>query len=195
MASHNVCLTVLRGFNDAYGSWKIICISFLILRISSLDLAITSWPSSPTLPPVGSSRRRMPRPVVDLPQPDSPTTAIVSPLSIEKVMPSTALTWLTVRPRKPPLIGKCCARFSTFNNGCLLGIYLYLLISVPLISINPASDFVAVSLIFKFRQRVANIRCERAAGCKTAAGRHFVRCRYITFNRNQLILRFIVARQ
>src|SRR5699024_217955 len=156
MASHSVCLTVLRGFNDAYGSWKMICISFLILRISSLDMARTSWPSNSTLPPVGSSKRRIARPVVDLPQPDSPTTATVSPLSIEKVMTSTALTWLTVRPKNPPLIGKCCSRFSTFNNG-LFGIQLYLLVSVPLICMDPASDFVAVAEVFEFRQCVANI--------------------------------------
>ena len=39
-----------------------------------------SWPSKVILPPVGSSRRMMQRAMVDLPQPDSPTTPSVSPL-------------------------------------------------------------------------------------------------------------------
>ena len=38
----------------------------------------------------------MQRPVVVLPQPDSPTRPSVSPLRIVKLMPSTAFTWPTV---------------------------------------------------------------------------------------------------
>ena len=38
-----------------------------------------SLPSNSTLPPVGSSSRVISRPMVDLPQPDSPTTPRVSP--------------------------------------------------------------------------------------------------------------------
>ena len=38
-----------------------------------------SRPSKMTLPPVGSSSRVISRPVVDLPQPDSPTRPSVSP--------------------------------------------------------------------------------------------------------------------
>ena len=38
-----------------------------------------SWPSNSIVPPVGSSSRVISRPIVDLPQPDSPTTPRVSP--------------------------------------------------------------------------------------------------------------------
>ncbi len=51
-----------------------------------------SRPSKWTLPDVGSSRRSTSRPVVDLPQPDSPTSASVSPASTSKLTPSTACT-------------------------------------------------------------------------------------------------------
>ena len=47
-------------------------------------------PSSTTWPAVMSNRRRMQRPTVDLPQPDSPTSDSVSPLSMLKDTPSTA---------------------------------------------------------------------------------------------------------
>ena len=43
-----------------------------------------SWPSKMILPPVDSSSRMTQRAIVDLPQPDSPTTPSVSPLRIEK---------------------------------------------------------------------------------------------------------------
>src|SRR6185503_10122243 len=41
---------------------------------------------------VGSVRRRIARPSVDLPQPDSPTSPNVSPLRISRLTPSTAFT-------------------------------------------------------------------------------------------------------
>jgi len=43
-------------------------------------------------PPVGSRRRAIQRAIVDLPQPDSPTTPSVSPAISVKLTPSTALT-------------------------------------------------------------------------------------------------------
>ena len=44
---------VFRGFSDAYGSWKIICMSRRSPR-SSLPLsAVMSWPSNQILPSVG----------------------------------------------------------------------------------------------------------------------------------------------
>ena len=51
-----------------------------------------SRPSNVIEPPVGSSSRAMQRAIVDLPQPDSPTTPSVSPAFSEKLTPSTALT-------------------------------------------------------------------------------------------------------
>ena len=58
-------------------------------------------------PPVGSSSRVSSRPVVVLPQPDSPTRPSVSPLSTSKSMPSTACTAPTCRLSRPLVIGKC----------------------------------------------------------------------------------------
>jgi hypothetical protein len=49
-----------------------------------------SWPSKTILPAVGSSSRVSSRPVVVLPQPDSPTSDSVSPLRTLKSRPSTA---------------------------------------------------------------------------------------------------------
>ena len=43
-----------------------------------------------TVPAVGSISRMIMRPVVDLPEPDSPTSPSVSPLFTEKSTPSTA---------------------------------------------------------------------------------------------------------
>src|SRR5688500_17103185 len=70
------------------------CISRRRARIScSLNLYI-SLPSNHTFPEVGSSSRSRRRPAVDLPQPDSPTSASVSPACSSKLMPSTAWTFL-----------------------------------------------------------------------------------------------------
>src|SRR5699024_3168339 len=178
IASFSVCLTVLRGLREAYGSWKIICISALILRISALLSPRTSCPSNSTLPAVGSSSLRMARPVVDLPHPDSPTTDTVSPLLMVNEISSTALTWLTVRPRKPPLIGKYCLRFSTLRS-CFVVIDFYSLLSVPLFRIDPAPYVIAVFLGFQFRQLAAYVCRMRTARGKTAAGRHFIRSRHV----------------
>ena len=49
-----------------------------------------SVPLTLMLPAVGSISRRIARPTVDLPQPDSPTSASVSPARIESDTPSTA---------------------------------------------------------------------------------------------------------
>ena len=54
--------------------------------------ASTSSPLNCTSPDVGSISRRMQRPVVVLPLPDSPTRPNVSPVSIEKLTSSTART-------------------------------------------------------------------------------------------------------
>src|SRR5690349_21544282 len=47
------------------------------------------------------------RPVVDLPQPDSPTRPSVSPRRTAKSSPSTARTAPLPPPKRPFLIGKC----------------------------------------------------------------------------------------
>jgi len=94
--------TVMRGFNDAYGSWKMIWMSRRKLRSSSPDSDSTFLPSNTTLPELGSIRRSTQRPVVDLPQPDSPTSPSVSPASIWKSTPSTAWMAPTWRRNSPP---------------------------------------------------------------------------------------------
>src|SRR5438105_1192189 len=66
-------------------------------------------------PRVGSIKRRMQRPVVDLPQPDSPTSPNVSPLKISKVTPSTARQTSSL-----PSMGKCLARSRTLTSAPLL---------------------------------------------------------------------------
>ena len=65
-----------------------------------------SSPSNRMLPDVGSISRSTARAVVDFPQPDSPTSANVSPCSRSKEMPSTALTAPTSwRKTMPDRIG------------------------------------------------------------------------------------------
>ena len=61
------------------------------------------------------------RPVVDLPQPNSPTSASVSPGATSKVRPSTARTvptalWKTM----PRFTGKCLVRPETERSGSLM---------------------------------------------------------------------------
>ena len=71
--------TVFRGLSDAYGSWKIICMSRRSARSSPPFSAVMSWPSNQILPSVGSNKRITTRASVDLPHPVSPTRPSVSP--------------------------------------------------------------------------------------------------------------------
>ena len=69
-------------------------------------------------PAVGSIMRRTARPVVDLPQPDSPTSPSVSPRASAKLTPSTALMVPTWRWISTPLrSGKCTLRPSTRSSS------------------------------------------------------------------------------
>jgi len=110
--------TRLRGFSDAYGSWKIIIISRRNGRISVRESLVMSWPRKVIFPSVGSSSFMMQRAIVDLPQPDSPTTPRVSPSRSVNETPSTAFTeatsfWKTM----PRVTGKCFFRFSTTSSS------------------------------------------------------------------------------
>jgi hypothetical protein len=110
--------TRLRGFRDAYGSWKIIISSRRIGRISARESFVMSRPSKMIRPSVGSSSRMMQRAIVDLPQPDSPTTPSVSPFLTLKVMPSTAFTEATSFWKMIPRVtGKCFFRLSTTSSS------------------------------------------------------------------------------
>jgi hypothetical protein len=82
--------TVIRGLSDAYGSWKMICISLRSARSDRLSSVVTFRPWNVTSPDVGSISRRIVRPVVDFPQPDSPTSPSVSPAMMSNETSSTA---------------------------------------------------------------------------------------------------------
>ena len=59
----------------------------------------------------------MERPVVDLPQPDSPTSASVSPACKVKETFSTAWTRPETLPNNPERIGKRVVRLATSSSG------------------------------------------------------------------------------
>src|SRR5574341_467766 len=74
--------------------------------------------SNTTFPAVGSYTLMTAKPVVDLPQPLSPTSPSVSPRWTWKLTPSTALTAPTCRERgKPRKIGKCTFKSWTSSRG------------------------------------------------------------------------------
>src|SRR5262245_8193476 len=79
-------------------------------------------PSKRMSPAVGAMSFMIIRPVVVLPQPDSPTSPTVSPRPMSKVIPSTARTARAgPRPKRPPRTGKCFTRFLTSRSaGCTL---------------------------------------------------------------------------
>ena len=69
-------------------------------------LANTSSPSKKTEPPLLGVRRRIVRPIVVLPQPDSPTRPSVSPSRTVKLTPSTAFTQAVTFCITPERTGK-----------------------------------------------------------------------------------------
>ena len=109
--------TVIRGLSDAYGSWKIICMSRRCRRMFSLLNSNRSAPAKRTCPAVASISRSMSLPSVVLPQPLSPTTPKVSPRPIVRSTPSTALTWACTRPQNPSRTGKYFLRPLTSTKG------------------------------------------------------------------------------
>src|SRR5262245_55817538 len=76
------------------------------------------WPSNKISPDVGASSFMIIRPVVVLPQPDSPTRPTVSPAPMWKLMLSTART-APAGPRERKLwrTGKCLTRFLSWISG------------------------------------------------------------------------------
>ncbi len=68
-----------RGLSELIGSWKIICMRVRNRRSAEPFFVVMSTPSSSIVPEVGSTMRISARPVVVLPQPDSPTSPRVSP--------------------------------------------------------------------------------------------------------------------
>ena len=99
----------MRGSRLAYGSWKTIWSSLRVARSSSWPIVVISLPRKRTDP--GGRRESsdvMPRAVVLLPQPDSPTSPSVSPGCSERSTPSTART-------TPFGVGKWSLSPSTFS--------------------------------------------------------------------------------
>jgi hypothetical protein len=93
-----ICVPIdSTGFSEVIGSCWIseICLP-RIGRISAGDAARRSRPSNRMRPPstraFGGRRRMTAKAVTDLPQPDSPTSARVSPASTAKLT-SRAATW------------------------------------------------------------------------------------------------------
>src|SRR5438477_2927954 len=74
-------------------------------------------PRHSMVPAVGSMSLSTVLPMVDLPQPDSPTRPSVSPWQIEKLTSSTACTLPRARPKTPPRMGKCLVRRPTWSSG------------------------------------------------------------------------------
>src|ERR1019366_8433712 len=88
---------VLVGSSEVSGSWKIIAMSLPRIRRSSSSLRPTSSRSFSlteplTIDPPGGSSPMIDKPVMDLPQPDSPTTPRVSPASMCRSTLPTACT-------------------------------------------------------------------------------------------------------
>src|SRR5262245_43308402 len=94
-----------------------ICISLRRARSARLSMPVTARSWKVTSPDVGSMRRRMVRPVVDLPHPDSPTSPSVSPDMMVKVTSSTACTRATSLEKSPPRMGKYFLRFLTVKSS------------------------------------------------------------------------------
>ena len=113
--------TVMRGLSDAYGSWKIDLhlarAKARAARVSSS--AVTSSPSRPMRPAVGSIRRSTSRPTVDLPQPDSPTSASVSPAREHEATRRRPPSRVDERPaeRRALATTKCFTRPSATSDG------------------------------------------------------------------------------
>src|SRR5437868_2022035 len=90
--------TVKRGFNDEYGSWKMICISRRNARNSFFLTRQISVPSNTIFPADGSTNLKILLPNVVLPLPDSPTKPKVSPDKLQNLH--------CLRPLQPDLPGR-----------------------------------------------------------------------------------------
>ncbi|MNY03946.1 hypothetical protein D3C86_1365940 [compost metagenome] len=112
--------TVTRGSSEANGSWNT---NWMSRRrdCNSLFFRLTmSRPPNLISPPWLSTRRSSERPVVDLPQPDSPTSDSVSPGYRSKLTFSTACTRRCTRLRMPPRKSKRVTRLRTERIGSRL---------------------------------------------------------------------------
>ena len=110
--SARICATVMRGFRLEYGFCSTNCMCRRIERSSAGRMPISSRPIRRTEPASAACNCRTARPVVVLPEPDSPTRPSVSPRPISKLTPSTARTGGPVRRA-----GKVTVRLRTCTRG------------------------------------------------------------------------------
>src|SRR6218665_3990149 len=114
-------LTFMRGFSEPYGSWETICTRRRNCLACAHEKLVTSWPSNRMRPLVLCSMCISAKPVVDLPQPLSPTTLNVSPRWTENDTPSTALTVATCFLNSTPFMtGKWTCRSSNFRMSSMV---------------------------------------------------------------------------
>ncbi len=81
---------VLRGFSDPYGFWNTSCTTRRKRARASCVAWTASMPPRRSEPALGGSIIVTRRASVDLPQPDSPTTARVRPAASVNEIPPTA---------------------------------------------------------------------------------------------------------
>ena len=102
---------VKRGFRLAYGFWNTTWMRRRIGWRSRSESFRMSRPSKITSPPVGSCSRSSDKPIVVLPDPDSPTTPSVWPRLSSKLTSCTALN--SRLPNSPCLMKKLLASART----------------------------------------------------------------------------------
>ena len=109
--------TLFPGLSDSYGSWNTICILRLATRRALAFIEVSSRPSKKILPALGLINRSNSIAVVVFPQPLSPMRPSPSPLSMWKLMPSTARTgfraFARMRARMLDLVSKYFFRPTT----------------------------------------------------------------------------------
>ena len=97
------------GLSEANGSWNTICTAFRYRRRAA-PCRLMGAPSSRISPDVGVSSWAIMRATVDLPDPDSPTSAIVLPGSSVN---DTSFTARSLERLKPLRSVKSLTRFRT----------------------------------------------------------------------------------
>ena len=125
-----------------------------------LDARDDSMPSNTTEPDVASSSRSTTRPVVDLPQPDSPTRPRVWRLATLKLTPDTACTVPTRRRISPCSIGNSLTRSLHLEQRAVSASTSA--VSLRLVAVTASLMIAACSLSRGVVDRLAP-RCSRAA--------------------------------
>ncbi len=154
--------TVWRGFSEPYGFWNTICTSRRsVFNCAALALA-TSMPPRCREPAVGVSIIVSSRASVDLPQPDSPTTASVRPACSANDTPLSALT-VAERANRPRATWYSRARPSAcITTGASAD---------RARSDRAASSRISPACVMPWPPRRGASGCPRAAGSGTAPGR------------------------